>query len=110
MAIISCPECGKKVSDKAATCEHCGFLLGAHDSESLARKGRLQRSQKLSKLVSQQMLAILLFVAGIGASFYEWGTTGIGPWMPYIGGGVATFSFVWYLVTRGRIYVLKRQR
>ena len=26
MAIISCPKCGKKVSDKAEKCPHCGCL------------------------------------------------------------------------------------
>ena len=25
MALISCPECGKQISDKAATCPHCGI-------------------------------------------------------------------------------------
>lgn len=24
MSLISCPECGKKISDKAAACPHCG--------------------------------------------------------------------------------------
>lgn len=24
MALISCPECGKEISDKAVTCPHCG--------------------------------------------------------------------------------------
>ena len=24
MAFISCPECGKAISDKATTCPHCG--------------------------------------------------------------------------------------
>lgn len=27
MAIISCPECGKEVSDKAKACIHCGYPL-----------------------------------------------------------------------------------
>lgn len=27
MALISCPECGKEVSDKARTCIHCGYPL-----------------------------------------------------------------------------------
>jgi len=27
MAIIMCPECGEKVSNKAATCVHCGYPL-----------------------------------------------------------------------------------
>ena len=24
MALIKCPECGKEISDKAASCPHCG--------------------------------------------------------------------------------------
>lgn len=27
MALISCPECGNQVSDKAATCPHCGINI-----------------------------------------------------------------------------------
>lgn len=27
MALIKCPECGKKVSDQAPTCIHCGYPL-----------------------------------------------------------------------------------
>ena len=27
MAIIHCPECGKKTSDKAISCIHCGFTI-----------------------------------------------------------------------------------
>lgn len=29
MAMISCPECGKEVSDKAAACPNCGFGIGS---------------------------------------------------------------------------------
>ena len=25
MALIQCPECGSRISDKAVTCPHCGF-------------------------------------------------------------------------------------
>ena len=28
MALIKCPECNRDVSDKAATCPHCGYPLG----------------------------------------------------------------------------------
>lgn len=27
MALITCPECGGKISDKAETCIHCGYPL-----------------------------------------------------------------------------------
>ena len=29
MAIIKCPECGNDISDKAATCPHCGVNVQA---------------------------------------------------------------------------------
>ncbi|WP_126765937.1 zinc ribbon domain-containing protein [Aliidiomarina iranensis] len=110
MAIISCPGCGKKVSDKAAVCGECGFMLGAHDVESLARKAQNQRAIKVSKLVSQQMLAILLFIAGIAGTFYDWAQLDGWQFMPQVSMVVTVFSFVWYLVARARIYILKRQR
>lgn len=110
MAIISCPSCSKKVSDKAAVCDSCGFMLGAHDSDSLARKASAKRSMRLNQLVSHQMLAILLFIAGIGGTFYDWQQVQGWQFMPYVSMAVAILSFVWYLVTRARIYILKRQR
>lgn len=110
MAIINCPGCMKKVSDRAAVCEHCGFMLGAHDAESLARKARTERSIRVNKLVSQQMLAIVFFVAGIGATFYDWSGSQVAAWMPIAGPILAGASFIWYLITRGRIYWLKRQK
>ena len=29
MALISCPECGKEVSDRAPACIHCGYPLSS---------------------------------------------------------------------------------
>lgn len=110
MAIINCPGCGKKVSDKAAVCGECGFMLGAHDVDSLARKARNQRSIKVSKLVSHQMLAILLFVAGIAGTFYDWTKLEGWQFMPSVSLAVAVLSFIWYLIARARIYIIKRQR
>ena len=40
MAIIECPNCGKKVSDKAPKCPHCGYEVMANTSKdnSLIKK------------------------------------------------------------------------
>ncbi|WP_157957817.1 zinc-ribbon domain-containing protein [Aliidiomarina celeris] len=110
MAIISCPDCGKKVSDKAASCQHCGFMLGAHDAESLQRKMQMKKSEKLNALVGQQMLAILLFIAGIAASFYDWPEEGWQGYMPIAALMVTGVGFMTYVITRGRMYLLKQGR
>ena len=36
MALISCPECGKKVSDRAATCPECGCPINTAPAESVS--------------------------------------------------------------------------
>lgn len=30
MALITCPECGREISDKAVACPHCGFPIQEH--------------------------------------------------------------------------------
>ena len=42
MALISCPECGKEVSDKAATCPNCGVSIKQGKLSSLLEKGKMQ--------------------------------------------------------------------
>ncbi len=39
MALISCPECGKQISDKAAVCIHCGYALNEEKMKALNIKG-----------------------------------------------------------------------
>ena len=35
MALISCSECGKEISDKATSCPHCGVPIAGASSVSL---------------------------------------------------------------------------
>lgn len=37
MALISCPECGKQISDKAPACIHCGFPLDMVSSKIVSQ-------------------------------------------------------------------------
>ena len=37
MALITCPECGGKVSDKAASCPHCGYPMDQVKTSSVVR-------------------------------------------------------------------------
>ena len=91
MALVDCPSCNKKTSDKAKTCPHCDFKIGDATSEDIERKQSLQRFKKLASIQNQSLLAMLIFVASFG--FMYWG-------------GVV--GFVWYLVNRARIVYIKR--
>ncbi|MDC7218101.1 MAG: zinc ribbon domain-containing protein, partial [Spirochaetales bacterium] len=38
MALVTCPECGKSVSDSAEACPHCGFVNPGNSSVLPGRK------------------------------------------------------------------------
>ncbi|MBQ3116505.1 MAG: zinc ribbon domain-containing protein [Clostridia bacterium] len=57
--LISCPNCGKPVSDKAEQCQHCKFILGTatiKPQETIAPKveNKDQAPIKVHKTVSQE--------------------------------------------------------
>lgn len=111
MAIVSCPECGKKISDKAAVCEHCGFVLEGQDPDSLARKRQRKKADRVSKLTAQSMFAMLLFVAGIGGTFYfRDETSADANWQTQVAMVVMVIGFIWYIINRARLLLVKRQR
>ena len=43
MALIKCPECGKKVSDKANACIHCGYPLNEQKEDFCITDSDLRR-------------------------------------------------------------------
>lgn len=107
MAIIKCPGCRERVSDKRATCPHCGF--GIADQEAGLSLGEAEARAKRKRRASLQMhsyAATLVFVAGIAwmlvesggnvnnASYWSMFTTGMG--------------IVWYFTVR-IIMVLTRR-
>jgi hypothetical protein len=48
MAIISCPECGKQVSDRAASCPECGYPI---NSEAAATNNQQSAAKEVEKLL-----------------------------------------------------------
>lgn len=111
MAIVSCPECGKKISDKAAVCEHCGFVLEGQDPEAMARKRRRNKADRVNKLTAQSMLGMLIFVAGIGGVFYFRDEASADPsWQVQASMGAMGVGFIWYIVSRARLILAKRKR
>ena len=106
MALVDCPSCNKKISDKAQTCQHCGFVLGEASSEDLARKQTLNKYLQKQKIQTQSMIAMLLFVSGFG--FMYWGGVATDGVQYKIALAVTVIGFVWYLVNRVRLVFLKK--
>lgn len=110
MAIVSCPQCSKKISDKAAVCEHCGFVLEGQDQAQLARLRSRTKSDKINKLTSQSMLAMLLFMIGIAGTFYFRDESSPDPsWQVQVSMLVMVVGFIWYLINRARIILVKKR-
>lgn len=110
MAIMQCPECGLKMSDKAAVCDRCGFVIEGMDPEELERKRRYQKADAINRLTSQTMLAMLLFVAGIGGVFFFRDETSPDPaWQMQVSFVLMGVGFIWYIVNRIRLISVKRR-
>jgi hypothetical protein len=106
MALVDCPSCNKKISDKAKSCQHCNMNLGDSSPEDIARKQSLNLYLKKQKIQTQSMIAMLLFVGGFG--FMYWGGVAAGGIQYKLAVGVSIIGFVWYLVNRVRLVFLKR--
>lgn len=106
MALINCPSCNKKISDKASTCSHCGFAIGNASEEDILRKQEMQRFNKRQSLQNQSMLAMLLFVGGFG--MWYWGGAEPTDLQQNIAVGCSVVGLVWYLVNRVRLFIMKR--
>ena len=113
MALIDCPSCKKRVSDKAKVCNHCNFnLVAGEDSaglnpEQLASKAKLARMKQRYSLQMQAMGGIILFLAGI-MLWYFIGNRGLSSLSHFLQLGLALVGGVWYLITRVRLISFKK--
>lgn len=108
MAIIQCPACKERISDKAATCIHCGVSLNAHSDnaefsdEQLASQVKMRRLKKRYSLQQQAILGVLLFLFSIFIWYFV-GKQGLSKPSHFIQLGLAAVGGGWYLITRVRI-------
>lgn len=101
MAIITCAECGGKVSDKADTCPHCGAPV-SRAKETAAAGQTITTVQQTSKKLKMHTLislsiGIIGFLMVIGTASAEQEPSALGSLMALVG-------FVWFIVTRFRIW------
>ena len=69
MSLISCPQCGKPVSDKASKCPHCGLELTVpyiSQPQPIVTPERKPKSQKIETVTKKPRKFWPAFVAGLG--------------------------------------------
>ena len=106
MAVINCPNCKKKVSDKAKQCSHCQIDLQNIDEEKLSSMKTVNLINQSQKLMTQSFIAMLLFCGGF--LFFYWQNVQPGTWQYTASIASIVVGFVLYIVTRVRLILLKR--
>ena len=107
MAIISCPSCKNKISDKAKSCSHCQLDLLNVDEEKLQTLNKVSTINQSQKLMTHSFIAMLLFCGGF-LTFY-WLDVQLGTWQYTLSVVSTLVGFIWYIVTRVRLVLLKRR-
>jgi hypothetical protein len=109
MSIVACPQCGKRISNLAPICDHCGHRSGTVQEEDLDRfRARKLRDQIYRlNMVSYSTMAAALLAFG----WYWIGTGGLQ--MPLNTRGpiyLMGVSVVAYLVVRVLLFRARQQR
>jgi hypothetical protein len=71
MAVVNCPGCNKKISDKAKSCNHCQVDLSGVDADKLARLSRESLINKTQRLMNYSFVAMLMFCGGFLFMFWD---------------------------------------
>ena len=95
MAIIACPECGKKISSHSPICSHCGFHTGEVSQEQLEEFQSRRLRDKIYHLNMVSYAFITVFLAAFG--WYWWDSGGFehrSSAAPFILMGIASVAYL----------------
>ena len=112
MAIINCPSCNSKISDKAKNCSQCNYdFVNKASSDGLtedqiASKRKLAHIKKKYSLQMQAMTGIILVL--LGASLWYYGGRKFDSVSDWLKLGMLGCGAIWYLVTRVRLIIFKK--
>lgn len=104
MAIIACPQCNKKISDKYKECPHCSVGTDT-DVESRDRMATNQRNRKISQISMQNMVAVIVFMAGFYIMYFK--SPAEGSVQLLASQAAVGIGFIWYVVNRIRHFLIK---
>jgi len=108
MAVINCPSCNKKISDKAKSCSHCQLDLVNLDKDKRQSLSKISFVEKHQSLMNQSFIAMLLFCGGF--LFLFWQDAIPGTWQYVVSISSTVLGFALYLITRIRLLFLKRSK
>lgn len=107
MAVINCPSCKKKISDKAAKCNHCDIDLSSLDSDKISSLNRVSLIHKTQRLMNYSFIAMLLFCGGF--LFMYWDNVLPGTWQHNTAMASAVIGFIMYIVIRVMLLFTKHK-
>lgn len=108
MAVINCPSCKKKISDKATQCSHCNLALTALDVDKIASVNRINRINQGQRLMNYSFVAMLLFCGGF--LFMFWDNVEQGTWQHTAAMASTVIGFILYIIIRIKLLFFKRQK
>jgi hypothetical protein len=108
MAIIECPSCSKRTSDKAPRCSHCDLDLQNVDKDKIKQIKRVNNIKKSQQMMTWSFIAMLLFCGGFLSLYWYNAEPGTITYTASLTSIVV--GFVLYIVTRVRILLLKRNK
>lgn len=95
MSLIACAECGRQVSDKAASCPHCGAPIATAakaeatvTTQLTSRKFELQQLIAVAAIIGGMLIAIVAETAGARG----------------FGGALAAAGLIVFIVARARAW------
>lgn len=96
MAIMRCPECGKRISDRAAACPYCDAATGEMSAEDMARMVRRRWRARLYRARNLTYIAMGLVMLG---ALWWWFTPpqGLALPLPVVAGILMGVGLVVYL-------------
>lgn len=107
MAVINCPGCRKKISDKANNCNHCNIDLSELDADKIASLNRVNLINKTQRLTNYSFIAMLLFCGGF--LFMFWDNVQPGTLQHNMAMVSAVIGFVMYIVIRALLLITKHR-
>jgi hypothetical protein len=107
VSIISCSECGKKISSRAVICSYCGAQLGEVTEEDLRLNQARRLRDRIYRLNMTSYAVITAFIAA--CCWYWWESRGFSQIMargPFVLMGIAAIA---YLVVRAFLFRNRQQ-